>query len=65
MVKKLKGLSLLNQDIGMLANIHTDTKENDVDSNIHESKSKELVVSLNTKVDDEGNKAELLKGRMK
>ena len=65
MVKKLKGLSLLNQDIGMLANIHTDNKENDVDSNIHESKSKELVVSLNTKVDDEGNKAELLKGRMK
>ena len=65
MVKKLKGLSLLNQDIGMLANTHTDKKENDVDSNIHESKSKELVVSLNTKADDEGNKAELLKGRMK
>ena len=65
MVKKLKVLSLLNQDIGMLANIQTDNKENDVDSNIHESKSKELVVSLNTKVGDEGNEAELLKGRMK
>ena len=64
MVKKINGLSLLNQDIGTLANIHTDNKENDVDSNIHESKSKELVVSLNTNVHNKGNEAELLKGRI-